>query len=472
MFRVRNERHERYLAVAVPLLAAVFLLTTSPVMMNWYDVHYFEEWYRVAMSKGLLHIYPECEKVHYPPMAVVFYITIRDLIHNLGLDSNLWTFQFSLKVFLVAFYLLTCLIIIREFEWPIAQWGVISVPMGMVVWGYQFDTIIAFFLALTAVCVRRGRSIAAGVSLALASSFKYVPGILVIPFTLILKEKYGSRPAKIFFLTSAITVALLWSPFILYDPEAFWKQAFLFHMLRLPQDLTPLNIPLLLTRWHVYPYHFIVGKLSGPLIILGFVTLALWLWKHREILQESIRISGLKHTIWGSAALFMLWFALTTKVGNPYYISWIYLWVFPFAVWLLPSWCVGFLNTAPFLLAFSRLPAAVCNAPVFVPEDVRWYPALQLLGFSTPLAVEKAHHLYLAAPNFMRLWYYHMHQTELVLVVIYTIVVTKTLLDLLKWMRDPKPADERPHDWAIHPVLLAFTLPAYIFALYIALPIG
>ncbi|WP_457619380.1 hypothetical protein [Methanopyrus sp.] len=64
-----------------------------------------------------------------------------------------------------------------------------------------------------------------------------------------------------------------------------------------------------------------------------------------------------------------------------------------------------------------------------------------------------------------------MHQTELVLVIVYTIVVTKTLLDMLRWMKNPKPADERPHDWAIHPVLLAFTLPAYIFALYIALPI-
>ncbi len=457
-----------YLTVA---LTTAFFMLTAPTLMNWYDVHYFEQWFRAATAHGILKVYSVCEKVHYPPLAVIYYVAVRDLVHVLRLDTDPWTFQFSMKVPLALCYLLTSLIIVRRFKWPVAQWGIVSIPMGLVIWGYQFDTIIAFLMALSAVSVLESRPVAAGALLALATSFKYVPAVMAVPMTLILRARGGSVQSTRFLAAFAGLTAALWLPFFLEDPEAFWRQVFLFHMLRLPQDLTPFYLPLVLSRWHVHPWFFLLGKVSGAIMAAGFAVIVWWMWNRRDgVIKTLIDRVGPKFALWGTCALLAAWFALTTKVGNPYYLAWVYLWVFPFAGWLIPAWRVGLMNSIPFLFTVNRLPAPVLNEKVFVVEDLRWYPALSLLGFSSPHVLEKAHQLRKAAPKLMWVWYNHMHLTEAALVACYTMVTAWNLIDILRWVRDPREPNERPDNRPIHPLLVAFTLPGFAFALYLAWP--
>ncbi len=463
-----REARER-LAILLTLagLTSFYLLTASK-MINWYDVHYFEEWFYVSMSYGIFSVYSLCEKVHYPPLAVLYYVSYRYLLHALHLDVKLWEFIFFLKIPIIASYLATLILLLQRFEWPTVQWVALSIPAGMVIWGYQFDTMIALAMTLSAMVLLERRPAAAGTLLALASSFKYVPATLAVPMSILLRVHRGKGHVVRFLTAFAGVIAALWLPFFLSDPRAFMEQVFLFHMRRLPQDLTPFYVPILLSRWHVSRWSFLLGKLSGIVMTVGFAALFWWMWRRRgELVRTLIERAGSRFALWGTCALLGAWFALTTKVGNPYYLTWIFVWLFPFVGWCIPSWRFGLLNLLPFVYTFNMLPAPVLDREVFVPEDVRWYPALQLILFPQR-ELEKAHWMRETSPHLFQVWYDHMHITGAIVVISYVAVVAWVFADLVRWARNPAEPRERPHDWPLHPLLVAFALPAFAFAVYLA----
>ncbi|MEO2241698.1 MAG: glycosyltransferase 87 family protein [Euryarchaeota archaeon] len=463
-----REARERLTILLTMFGLTFFYLATASKMINWYDVHYFEEWFYVSMSYGVLSVYSLCEKVHYPPLAVLYYVSYRYLLHALHLDVNLWEFFLLLKIPLIASYLATLVLLLQRFEWPTVQWVALSIPAGMVIWGYQFDTIIALAMTLSAVGLLERRPVAAGTLLALASSFKYVPAIAVVPMSVLLRTRCSEGHMMRFLAAFAGVIAVLWLPFFLSDPRAFLEQVLLFHMRRLPQDLTPFYVPILLSRWRVSEWSFLLGKLSGIAMTVGLAALFWWMWRRQgELVRSLVERTGPRFTLWGTCALLNAWFALTTKVGNPYYLTWIFVWMFPFVGWCIPSWRFGLLNLLPFVYTFNMLPAPVLDREVFVPEDVRWYPALQLILFPQR-ELEKVSWMRETFPHLFRVWYDHMHITGAIVVIAYVAVAAWTFVDLVRWARNPRKPRERPHDWPLHPLLIALALPAFAFAVYLA----
>ena len=489
VFKVKDERTEKLVAYSTIAALSAYMAATSCLLFNWYDVHYFDQWYHQYLKTGLLSVYSHCPKVHYPPLAVIFYIGLRLFTVNVFHATSLWATVHVFKAVLVACYALLCLLIVREFRWPIAQWGVLSVPAGSVIWGVQFDVIIALLTFVALERAWKGKPLSSGLALAAASAFKFVPGVLLLPITAVMWAKHGKR-SLVPLLTSffGFTV-IVWGPFFLYDPRAFLWQVFEFHMYRIPQDLTIFNLPIAIHRWKVTHMAFLLGKISGWVLIAGTLVFGLYPFFKKQKVERMIKDLGMKYTVIGLSAPLMLWFLLTTKVGNPYYITWAYLPVFPLACNVIHPLPVAMIDAAAFYYPTSLMPAAILGKKVFIAEDLKWENAVKLMRLSS-LAKVSRHYLLTHPPSwyfvlapvlalltgreisyhrFLDIWYQKMHLVVSFVIIVYTFFVALALYQVLSWLRDPSPVDERPHDWIVHPVLAVVTLPAFLFGLSLLL---
>jgi len=489
IFKVRDEKTERFIAYTTIVAAGIYMGATSCLLFNWYDVHYFDQWYKQYLKTGLLSVYSNCPKVHYPPLAVVFYIGLRSLTVNAFHTTSLWITVYAFKAVLIFCYVILCLLIVREFKWPIAQWGVLSVPAGSVIWGVQFDVIIALLTFVALERAWKGKPLSSGLALAAASGFKFVPGILLFPITAVMWVKHGKK-SLIPLLTSFFGLTIVvWGPFFLYDPHAFLWQVFEFHMYRIPQDLTIFNLPIAIHRWKITYTAFMLGKISGWALIAGTLALGLYPFFKKQKVEKMIKDLGAKYTVIGLSAPLMLWFLLTTKVGNPYYITWSYLSIFPLVCNVIHPLPVAMIDAVAFYYPASLMPAAILGKKIFIAEDLKWESTTKLIGLSSLAKVSRQYllthpplwYLIIASAlfivlgksvsyhKFLEIWYQKMHLVVSFVIVVYTFFVALALYQVLSWLRDPSPVDERPHDWIVHPVLAVVTLPAFLFGLSLLL---
>ncbi len=376
-----------YAKIIVP---SILLAVTTWIAWNYYDVHHFIQWVKVAEKEGILRLYSEAPKCGYMPLAPLLFIISYLIAKNIIMLAPLVVksiLSFDYLIFIVKIPLLmatvaTGYLLYKREGWEIAKWWFYGIPVWLVAFTYQFDPIMVFFMLLGIYCLIDGRYRLGGIFIGIGAAFKFIP-LLVMPlgYRIIRDNKKKIE----YTLCTLLPIAIVSLPFVLFDMRAFINKVLGFHINRYPQMLSVFNIPQLLMYYNL--------NLAG-LEWLNMIWLPLFIILYCLIyFTFNIKLND-KGSFFLYVSSIILIFLLFNKVQNPNYI----LWVYPFLIYwmtvkrkrlfkilLLITIVLGTLGY-PTLLYF---PAAVLNKPIFIEEDAAWYNARDLLlnSFTSSLRV-------------------------------------------------------------------------------------
>ncbi len=348
---------------------------------NFYDVLWWLNWIDVVRKNGVLALYHAVKNAYLPLASLLFvstYILASNIVHNLEL-AIVFT-----KVFLCLIpAILTYIILRKTFNETIAILWLLATPVYVVIYGMQFDLVIAMLLTISIIAAARKRYVLSGVTLGLATCIK--PVVIVAAAPIALSRGVSIREKFKFILVLLMVIATICLPFALYDINSFLAKAILFHARRYPQHLSLWAIPVHILREGVClaPY---LTWLWIPFVLVALM-LALYV----------IYVLSKEHTdyevyLYASTLLLLMIVIVLNKIGNVNYL----LWCYPAAL-ALAAKCrrasakaiVFLLNTATIIdialyEMFYRCIDVVSGKPILIVEDMAYWSARDLMILGTP----------------------------------------------------------------------------------------
>jgi len=319
---------DRRLAIAIAVL-----LLVAVIGWNWYDVKIFLNWVLAAKQLSIVKIYEAYElygpqfRAVYPPLPILIFVAtdsfVDDMLSSLSkvcsyISSNIahilitYSYRLLLKIPVVIPTIVLAIILARIYrKRELAYWLLLGVPTLITVGTYQFDSLLALFLALSVIALTKwGRPRLSALFLALATLTKPIAAVFYIPIATYI----GRRREALGYLAlfTAVSLAFI-APFALLEPKAFIENVLEFHMGRPPQYLSIWNVPVLLTMRNPT-----VVSIVDKLWVLGYalaIALAIALLKPRP--GDEGRMLALIVAI-GVVTTFV------NKVVNPNYLMWVY----------------------------------------------------------------------------------------------------------------------------------------------------
>jgi len=289
-------------------LLLLFLIVES-IYIQYYDVQWWEDWVRIADEKGILYVY-SAPKAGYPPIPIVLYVALRNLIRDDMLLFNV----VAKTVFVVVPALIVALIIERESNAVAAILWLLSAPLAVVLMVPQFDVLAALFFTLSIRALTRKRYTLSAVFLALSALVKqYLALALIIPAIVL---GIRSRDFAKYLAVFASVVALCFAPFLAATPQQTIEKALLFHAGRAPQELSLWALPIA-----ILGAHGIVVKDYTWIWVPQLIIVLLVLYK---VFRGFISMSGetRPETLWRLSALTLLLTVITNKVIGLNYAAW------------------------------------------------------------------------------------------------------------------------------------------------------
>ncbi len=356
------------------------VLTIAPISWNYYDIRYFNEWYNVAWTHGILAVYKYASKVAYPPLPIILYITTYKLAEWIAGDY-IPLIRLIIKIPLIISMLLITHIIYRLKGFKaVTLWALCPAGYGIIL-VYQFDLIAALTLILSYYFILKDRHWLAGLSFAVAILTKHILVMLAPVYMIYYLRKKMYRQLQQFMLTLLTTCVTVITPFLLYSPEQFIYKLLFFHANRLPQGLSIYAIPLYLVNYRYTVLPDMISYIWFPILLV--------IYSIELAILYSLKKFDNKKLLYG-ITIVALTCVLLNKVGNPQY----YLWFAPFIpliavnkglrdkVLAIPYILAPVFSTVLFPIVYMYS-AAMVHKPVFVPEDKDYENAMASIMNST-----------------------------------------------------------------------------------------
>ena len=381
-------------------IAIAILLLVAVIGWNWYDVKIFLNWVLAAKQLSIVRIYEAYElygpqfRAVYPPLPILIFIAtdsfVDDLLSEISkactyISANIasiltsYAYRLLLKAPVVIPAALLAMILARVYKRrEIAYWILLGVPTLVTIGTYQFDSLLALFLALSLVALTRwGKPKLSAVFLALATLTKPIAAVFYLPIATYI----GKRREALEYLALFVAISLAFiAPFALLEPRAFVENVLEFHMGRPPQYLSIWNVPVLLSM-----RSSAVVSVVDRVWILGYalaIALVVALIKPKP--RDELSLLSMVVAI-GVVTTFV------NKVVNPNYLMWVY----PEVVVLAFVYGRALLNKLYNIYASVGIawPAiyvtvpALAGAPMYVEEVNHYISARHLLleSLSPPL---------------------------------------------------------------------------------------
>jgi hypothetical protein len=306
-------------ASATPLagilaVACITRLALALIARDIIDVHNYERVADTVLSGGLLSLYVKTAGIYpYPPLWVWFEVLAR-LLSSTGVIS----FSLAIRLpIIVADVGIVYLIWHWWFQQSIHIAARLSLlyainPVSLLItcWHGQFDAIPTFFAVLAVYyLVKRNNMLASAFALSLAVAFKSFHVLLLLPIILHLESKQ-KRIAYIAITIVPVVMALL--PFLLYSPEAVFRELFGYRGAALLGVMVPIRTVYVPLAGASFPVDWTVGiiSISRFLFLMIYGAIAWWMRKRGIALIRVI------------ICVFALFYAIYAGI-SPQYLVWI-----------------------------------------------------------------------------------------------------------------------------------------------------
>src|SRR3989344_9708883 len=192
---------------------AISILRTIYILWNTFLPDFSTRYQAVRVLFGGNNPYSNLSSFtseNYPPIALILISPV-----------TLFPFEVSSKILIIlsVLSLIFCIVLLhRALNLPLLQtsflffFASISFPFKFTVGMGQLNLLVLFFLTLFLFGVIKGKIFAASISIAIASSLKLFPGILLL--VLLIQRKW-----KIFFISSFAILILFLTSFVLFDKD-------------------------------------------------------------------------------------------------------------------------------------------------------------------------------------------------------------------------------------------------------------
>ncbi len=315
------------------IVAIAVLMVVAGIGWNWYDVKIFLNWVLAAKQLSIVRIYEAYElygpqyRAVYPPLPILIFVATdsvaSEFLHSaysalIYVSSRAvgallaFTERFLLKLPIVIPVIVLSLILARTYgRREIAYWLMLGIPTLVTIGTYQFDSLVALFLALSILCLTKWRRPRlSALFLALATLTKPLAAVFYLPIALYLSSW---RKALQYLALVAVTVIACIAPFLIIEPKAFIANVIGFHMGRPPQYLSLWNVPVLLTFRSPSVETFvdrawIAGYVLGVALVLAFLRPK----------------PGNEPSLLASVVALGIVTTFLNKVVNPNYLMWVY----------------------------------------------------------------------------------------------------------------------------------------------------
>ncbi|MET1159903.1 MAG: hypothetical protein ABWW65_02985 [Thermoprotei archaeon] len=432
------------------VLMNVYLFIIMPFSWLYYDIRYYLEWVKIALSRGIeilfikpplslfpfimcippgiLDIYTYATKASYPPIPIILFITTHSIATFF--TNILPLVRIIDKLPLVIAFNVTYYILRKHYGWKTATFWILGQYLFMTIYSYHTDLLVAMFLVLSYISYEKGNNILATIYLVLASMIKPIVVIIGLLYLLDLLRKEKYRDILTVLAVGLLTTLAILAPFLKNDPVSLIYKAFLFHTNRYPQEYSLWAIPIYVLN---YDFTLIPPLLTwiwmpGYLLFLAYVLIHFWLKGFRE-----------KHYLVKYIILVLLVTILCNKVGNPNYFTWVTPFIAIYAslkdllkdkyfvmLYILVSFLMVYV--APFTTFYT---AFIVQKSVFIIEDLTYYSATGLAQYSfDPYTIQ-----YVVAEFFRTnlYWFFNLVYAGLnVSYILYTLIYNAYIIYLIK----------------------------------------
>ncbi len=426
----------RYAVIASLIVIAVLHIAS----WNIYDIWIFEDWVRVYDEHGLLGIYTYAEKAAYPPIPIVLWI----FTYKLGVYFSELLFgsifipvvRFTTKLPLILAVYATVYMLYRYHGIKPALYFLLYYGIYNIICGFQFDPLVALGLLGSYTFIVRDKPVPSGLFLLLAVLTKHVTAV-VLPFLLLLVYRRSGLEKAFYFLLAVVAggTAVL-APFLLTDFYGFYYKTILFHSSRFPQEFSLYAIPLYLARFNYTVIPRVVTWIWIVPYAIAYFLLLLLLYR--------IRCS--RWCILYGLTMILIVTLMLNKVGNTPY----QLWATPFLALIVTHWDKRLPKILYILLPVVTMglyglltlyTAAVVHGYIFIPEDLRYYNAEELVlesfrqappyaDINTFLTISRLYFYDLFQTLYQNIWL-----TYIILTIYYQTTHTYFLYKITKRMR-------------------------------------
>ncbi len=365
------------------IIFILILLGTAVSGWNWYDVQWFIRW----THYGLLHVY-FAEKCAYFPLAPITFVLLYKfatyVAYTYHLYKPIYFIRFVTKLPMIISAALIAYILYRESRPSVALLWMFTLPTYSNIWALQFDIITALFLLLMVLLEKRGRSLLAGVCLAIAALYKQAVVVAYIPYLIYMIVRKRFRRLALFSLGFFTVLFGVLTPYLLVSYREFIEKSILFHADRFPQDLSIWNIPQILTNYKLLVPLF--KWLWEPVFIIALFTYLGFriVYIQRKYGIDTISEEEFNRILISDVIISILFLIFFNKVGNPGY----FIWVAPLLLLLINDeiYYLAYIICTIFAYiiypSILYIPAVMLNKGIFIVEDLKYWPARKLFAKS------------------------------------------------------------------------------------------
>ncbi|NPA71162.1 MAG: DUF2029 domain-containing protein [Crenarchaeota archaeon] len=376
-----NIRGKRFAILYIIFI--LILLGTAVSGWNWYDVQWFIRW----THYDLLHVY-FAEKCAYFPLAPITFVLLYKfatyIAYTYHLYEPIYFIRFVTKLPMIISAALIAYILYRESRPSVAILWMFTLPTYSNIWALQFDIITALFLLLMVLLEKRGKSLLAGVCLAVAALYKQAVIVAYIPYLIYMIVRRRFRRLALFSLGFFTVLFGVLTPYLLVSYREFIEKAILFHADRFPQDLSIWNIPQILTNYKLLVPLF--KWLWEPVFIIALFTYIglRILYLHHKYNIISITDEEFNKILINDIVISILLLIFFNKVGNPGY----FIWIAPLLLLLINDelYYLAYIICTIFAYviypSILYIPAVMLNKGIFIVEDLKYWPARKLFAKS------------------------------------------------------------------------------------------
>ncbi|HIP57681.1 MAG TPA: DUF2029 domain-containing protein [Ignisphaera aggregans] len=365
------------------VIGLALVLLAALVGWNYYDVMWWIEWDSIASRYGVFSVYTHCIpplcKAPYPPLAILLFLASYRVASPLA-SLSLWISMLILKTLLV---ILPGLAIYAMLGRYVGRLGAIlwlfSLPFLQLVLALQFDVVLALLLLSSAIAFVKRRYLLSGLFIGLAMLVKQSAWVaLPILFIAVIASE---RKRVLNFLTGLVTALAIAIPFVIQNPAAFLYNVLVFHAMRVPQDLSLWALPTHILGQYVARLWMLRSAWIVPFLAC-YTALLIYVWRKRLWMKRGGVMIAM------SLALLLL--IVFGKIGNLNYL----VWPLPLAIaGLLPvdrRRCIAISTMFSLAVIAAQIPyitllylvPAILNKPVFVAEDLSFWPSRVIVDFS------------------------------------------------------------------------------------------